>query len=61
MTKELEVLDLESLAFSEKLVLDRKGMLFANFIERSLRAVAWSFQESPDTLLPDAHTMCGCI
>jgi len=61
VTKEPEVLDLESLAFSEKLGLDRKEMLFANFIERIVRAVVWSFQSSPGTLLPDAHPMCGCI
>jgi len=61
MTRELEVLDLESLAFSKRPHLERKEMLFANFTERSLRAATWSFQGSPDTLIPDAHPMCGCI
>ena len=59
MTKELEVLDLESLAFSKRLDLERKEMFFANFTERSLRAATWSFQGSPGTLIPDAHPMCG--
>ena len=57
MTKELEVLDLESLAFSKRLDLEKKEMFFANFTERSLRAATWSFQGSPGTLIPDAHPM----